>query len=195
MLVHAIPSSKWNERGVLWKAWGVFRRSSEKIPWVVTLVILSLGTGCFGEDPNLTESGLGRPYVTVEFPETVEPGTTHDARVTIENPGPGDMDSVVVAFLRVGPAQGGEPLPVPLVDAGARGGNPAIVAIEPEPRGTSPDAVVFTFGQLPERESTTITFSLKIPDVTGPAANSVQAYAGEDPSRARGARLETDIQD
>jgi hypothetical protein len=150
--------------------------------------------GCFGPDPNLTDSGLGRPYVSVTFPETAEPGSVHDAEVTIENPGPGDMSSVVIAFARVGPARGGEPLPFPIVDPGADRANPAIVSIEPEPDGISPDAVVFRFGSLPEGEIMTITFSLRVPAEEGSAANSVTVYAGEDPSRARGDRLETQIE-
>lgn len=149
---------------------------------------------CFGPDPNLTESGLGRPYVSVTFPETAEPGSVHDAEVTIENPGPGDMSSVIVAFARVGPAQGGEPLPFPIVDPGADRENPAIVSIDPEPDGISPDAVVFRFGSLAEGEMMTVTFSLEVPTNVGPAANSVTVYAGEDPSRARGDRLETQVE-
>lgn len=162
----------------------------------VTLLLVSVAalSACYGENPNLTEGGLGRPYVTVEFPATVESGSTHDAIVTVENPGPGDMDSVVIAFARVGPARGGEPLPYPIIDPGARRENPAIVAIDPEPAGISTDAVVFRFGRLPEGESMSITFTLEVPAVAGPAANSVTAYAGEDPSRARGARLDTDVE-
>lgn len=149
--------------------------------------------GCFGADPNLTDSGLGRPVVSVEFPATATPGSVHDAELAIENPGPGDMASVIVAFARVGPAQGGDELPFPIVDPGADRDNPNIVAIDPEPEGISPDGVVYRFGPLPEGEVMTITFSLRVPDVAGDAANSVTAYAGEDPTRARGVRLETRV--
>lgn len=158
---------------------------------VVVAVVL---TNCFGEDTNVTESGLGRPIVSVAFPESSPAGSLQDAELTIENPGPGDMTSVVVAFARVGPAQGGGPLPFPIVDAGARQKNPSIAAIDPEPVGTSLDAVVFRFGGLEEGESMTITFTLRVPTEPGPAANSIQAYAGEDPSRARGLRLETQVE-
>jgi hypothetical protein len=133
--------------------------------------------------------------VSVTFPETTAPGSVHGAEVTIENPGPGDMSSVIVTFARVGPASGGEPLPFPIVDPGADRENPAIVSIEPEPGGISPDAVVFRFGPLPEGETMTVVFSLKVPAEVGPAANSVTVYAGEDPSRARGDRLETQVED
>lgn len=160
----------------------------------VSVFVALIVAGCFGEDPNLTESGLGRPVVSVTFPELSAPGSLQDAEVTIENPGPGDMTSVVVAFARVGPAQGGGPLPYPIVDPGARRKNPNIAAVEPEPVGISTDAVVFRFGPLAEGESMTITFTLRVPAEPGPAANSITAYAGEDPSRARGVRLETQVE-
>lgn len=128
----------------------------------------------------------GDPLITVEFPATVEAGSVEDAVFHVENPGPGDMDSLFLAFARVGTE-------VPIVEAGVDKVNPSIVSIDPEPVALTPDAVVFRFEGLAEGEATTITFSLRIPDITGDVANSVVAYAGEDDTRARGIRLSTQV--
>ncbi|MDQ4064670.1 MAG: hypothetical protein M3161_01335, partial [Actinomycetota bacterium] len=81
----------------------------------------------------------------------------------------------------------------PIVDAGIDKENPNIVTIDPEPVAVDPNAVIFRFVGLEEGQSTTITFSLRIPEITGEAANSVVAYAGEDDDRARGIRLSTQV--
>ncbi len=133
----------------------------------------------------------GDPFITVDFPATAEAGSVQTATFTITNPGPTDMHSVVLAFARVGPSQGGSELPFPVVDPGRDKVNPNIVGIEPEPEAISPDAVLFSFSGLDEGDEMTVTFELRIPDVTGEVANSVTAYAGEDPSRASGVRLST----
>ena len=135
----------------------------------------------------------GRPDITVEFPEASDPGSVQTATFTVTNPGPDRMDSLFLAFARVGPAQGGGKLPYPIVDPGAQHENPAIVAIDPEPEAVSINAVVFRFEGLDEGESVTISFDLRVPEDTGPAANSVTAYPGEDPQRAKGVRLETEV--
>ena len=148
---------------------------------------------CFGQDPNVTPAGKGRPDLTLNFPETSPPGSTQAARLTVANPGPEPMTTVVVAFLRVGPAHGGG-LPEPIVDGAAKQQNPAIVDIEPEPRAVSQAAVEFTFDGLAEGESTTITFRLKVPRTLGEAANSITVYDGSDANRARGIRLQTIVE-
>ncbi|HEV3473010.1 MAG TPA: hypothetical protein VG408_07395 [Actinomycetota bacterium] len=135
----------------------------------------------------------GDPVITVDFPATAEPGSIQAATFTISNPGPGDMGSLFLAFVRVGPSQGGSELPFPIVDPGRDKVNPNIVSIEPEPEAISPDAVQFRFGSLEQGEQLTVTFELRIPEVTGEVANSVTAYAGEDPSRASGVRLSTQV--
>lgn len=136
----------------------------------------------------------GDPFITVDFPATAEAGSIQPATFTISNPGPGDMGSVVLSFARVGPSQGGSELPFPIVDPGADKINPNIADVEPAPEAISPDAVLFRFPGLAEGDEITVTFELRIPDVTGEAANSVTAYAGEDPSRAKGVRLSTQVQ-
>jgi hypothetical protein len=150
-------------------------------------------SACFGQDADVTPSGKGRPELTLEFPAISSPGSTQAARLAVANPGPEPMTSLVVAFLRVGPAQGGE-LPEPIVDGAARQQNPAIVDIEPEPRAVSQAAVEFTFDGLAEGESTTITFRLRVPRTLGEAANSITVYDGSDANRARGIRLQTMVE-
>src|SRR5688572_13863788 len=131
--------------------------------------------------------------MTVEFPEASEPGSVQTATFTIHNPSEERMESVFLAFARVGPAQGGDPLPYPIVDPGVKHENPAIVSIDPEPDASSSDAVVFRFAGLDPGETMTIGFDLRIPDVPGPAANSVSVYPGEHPDRAKGVRLDTEV--
>ena len=135
----------------------------------------------------------GRPEITVAFPTVADPGAVQTATFTVTNPGPGRMASLFLAFARVGPAQGGGELPYPIVDAGAKHENPAILSVEPEPEAVSLNAVVFRFEGLDEGETVTISFDLRVPEQTGPAANSVTAYPGEDPERAKGVRLETEV--
>lgn len=135
----------------------------------------------------------GDPFITVDFPATAEAGSIQTATFTISNPGPVDMDSLVLAFARVGPSQGGRELPFPIVDPGRDKMNPNIVAIDPEPAAISPDAVLFRFDGLEEGEEMVVSFELRIPEIAGEVANSVTAYAGEDPSRASGVRLSAQV--
>lgn len=181
---------------------------------VALAAALLLMASCTGEDPNVTDSGKGKPQVTVDFPAETEPGSEHEAVITIGNPGPGDMRTVVVAFATVGPRSGQSEIPVSIVAFGVDGENPAIVATDPVPSAVSRDAVLFTFGptcpgggtfpedcqgvsrdeaepRLAEGDTITIAFTLKVPVVSGVAANSVQVYEGSDIERAGGVRLET----
>lgn len=135
----------------------------------------------------------GDPFIAVDFPATVEPGGEADAIFTISNPGPQDIDSLIIAFARVGPSPGSYELPNPIVDPGQDEMNPNIVAIDPDPIATSPDAVLFRFEGLAEGEEMTITFTFRIPDVAGEVANSVTAYAADDPSRAQGIRVSAQV--
>lgn len=157
----------------------------------VAAIALLLLTGCFGPDPNLTETGKGKPLLTVDFPDTAAPGSVATATFTVENPGPGDIRSVALAFASVGAAAASGPLPVELVPITTTEENPAIESITPEPRNVSPDGVVYFFDPLAEGESVEIAFDIRVPDEPGPAANSVSVYAAEDTARIRGLRLET----
>ena len=147
---------------------------------------------CFGGG-ELSDSGRGLPDVTVQFPDRARPGTVQRARLEVGNPGPGDIDSVVVAFARVGaPAVDG--LPNPIVDPGRGPDSGTVVEVAPSPEGSSKD-VLYRFGPLPEDETTGITFDLRVPRTAGLAANSVTVYDAADPSRARGVRLATTVEE
>jgi len=160
---------------------------------VAAAAALLLLAGCFGPDPNLTESGKGKPRLTIEFPTSASPGAVETATLTVENPGPGDIRAVAVAFASVGVAAASGPLPVELVPITTTTDNPAIASIEPEPNDVSPDGVVYFFDGLAEGESMDIAFDIRVPDQPGPAANSVSVYAAEDTARIRGLRLETTV--
>lgn len=155
-------------------------------------LMLLLLAGCFGPDPNLTEDGKGKPVIRAEFPARVPPGSVHTATLTVENPGPGDIGTVTVAFAGVGaPAAAG--LPVELVPITTSSDNPAVRSVEPEPRRVSQDGVVYYFSPLPEGESLDIAFEIVVPERPGPAASSVSVYDGNDTERIRGLRLETEV--
>ena len=103
--------------------------------------------------------------------------------LTVTNPGPEPMSSVLVTFARVG-------LDTPIVDAAARRTNPAVVSINPEPLTVDQAAVVYQFA---EGESATIEFRLEVPLRQGVAANSIQVSDGGAPDRLGGIRLETTV--
>jgi len=151
--------------------------------------VLLIFSACFGEGEQLTETGKGYPQLTVDFPETTTSGTTETAALTVTNPGPGDMGSIVVAFGRLGdPA-----LPAPLVDVTARNREGAVKEVRPAPNAVSPDGITYTFDGLPVGESVTIEFDIEIPRLNGVAGNAVQVYEGQDPNRARGVPLRTEV--
>jgi hypothetical protein len=155
------------------------------------LIALALLPACFGPDPNVTESGKGKPLLTVGFPESVSRGSLQTATFTVENPGPGDMGSVVIAFASVGVAGASGPLPTELVPVTTSPENPVVESISPEPRDVSDDGVIYVFDGLEEGGSLDIAFRIRVPGTAGPAANSVSVYAGEDSTRIRGVRLQT----
>jgi hypothetical protein len=157
----------------------------------VTLVgvALALSACTPGPDPNLTESGAGKPRVTAVFPETAEAGEVLTASLEISNPGPEDVDTIVVSFVRVGDPS----LPLPIVEPRRGRVQSGIEAIRPEPEGQSPADATYTFPGLPEGETVTIEFDLRIPDATGMVGNSVQVYDGAQVERAAGVRLETEV--
>lgn len=181
---------------------------------LILLLVAGVVGGCAGEDPNVTESGKGKPVVTVTFPAETTTASEHEAEITVHNPGPGDMRSIVVAFASVGPRSGQREMPIPIVAFGAKGENPSVMSIEPEPTAISPDGVLFTFGprcpdggafpadcqgvarddaapRIAAGETITLVFTLRVPVLSGVAANSVQVYDGAEVDRAGGARLET----
>lgn len=156
---------------------------------ILVLCAVLLG-GCFRDDPNLTESGLSKPELTLSFPETTTPGATETAELTITNPGPGDMESLVVAFSRLGDPR----LPPPIVDASPRRSRAgAVQDVVPAPRAVSPDGIIYTFDGLGEAERVVVRFMLRMPTTNGVVGNAILVYEGQDPNRARGVRLETEV--
>lgn len=158
----------------------------------VACLLLCAALACYGGDSNLTESGKGKPTLTVEFPERVNAGATADLVLEISNPGPGAMDSVFVAFTHVGVPGSG--LGNALIPFATGGENPAIESIDPEPQSVSEDGSVYRFSGLPAGSSTTITFAVVAPTQRGPAANSVQIYDGSELERGTGKRVSTTVQ-
>lgn len=168
------------------------QRAPRGLSLILATLALAAGGACFASGGDLTASGKGKPQLVVEFPATVAPASTEDLVLDVSNPGPGDMDSVLVAFTHVGvPGSGlGEAL-VPFASGGE---NPAVQSVDPEPESVSEDGVVYRFAGLAAGESTTITFSLVMPSVRGPASNSVQVYDGSEVDRAVGERVSTTVQ-
>jgi hypothetical protein len=158
---------------------------------IVAIALFAM-PACFSSGAELSDSGKGLPEVTVNFSTTAEPGSVHTARLSVSNPGPGDISSIVVAFARVG-APAAEGLPNPLVDPGETADSGAVVDVRPHPASASAD-VQYRFGPLQEGDSTTILFDVEVPEDPGPAANSVTVYDAADPGRARGVRLETSVE-
>ena len=157
---------------------------------VAAAVALLLLGGCFGPDPDLTPEGKGLPELSLEFPATAAPGSVQTAALTIDNPGPGDLSAIVVAFSRLGdPA-----LPPPIVEVAGPGQEDPVRSVDPEPNAVSRDGAIYTFDGLGEGETMTIRFELTIPDVDGKVGNAVQVYDGQDPDRARGVRLLTEVE-
>ncbi|MGH2821154.1 MAG: hypothetical protein ACRDJ5_10930 [Actinomycetota bacterium] len=156
------------------------------------LLAASLVTaGCYRDTSDLTESGLGRPSVSVSFPSVVEGGSVHTATVRIDNPGPGDIPTIVISFSLLGsPREGIEDA---LIVAGRGARSPSIAGVEPEPVAASEGGTIYRFGRLDEGESLAVRFEVEVPAVRGKAANAVLVYDGSATNRARGTRLETTI--
>lgn len=165
------------------------------VPVVALVAAAGLLGGCYSDTASvLTSKGLSRPELELRFPTEVSAGSVEEAVLTVTNPGPGDMSSVVVAFAALGkPDPGTGNLPPGLVRISSGGSNPAIESIDPDPVAVSRDGVLYRFNGLSEGASMTITFELAIPDRLGRVANSIQVYDGNDLERARGLALDTEV--
>ena len=159
---------------------------------VSAAALVALASCFMGSQGDLTETGKGKPHVDIEFPAQAQPGSVQEAVVQITNPGPGDIATVAVAFSNVG-AVDGQSLPDPIVVPASGRNNPSIVSVDPEPTSVNRGEPIFFFGNLDEGESTEIVFELRVPDVAGLAANSVQVYAAEEPPRGAGTLLRTEV--
>jgi hypothetical protein len=152
--------------------------------------IALLSTACYGGDnPNLASSGKGKPQLTIDFPDHLDPGQQASLVLNVSNPGPGDIGHVFVSFSLLG-----DPTAInPLVPIGAHHNNPAILSVDPKPGAVSSDGDIYRFSPLSEGKSTTITFVIQAPDGTGRWQNSIQVYDGNEPDRSVGVRLETTV--
>lgn len=131
------------------------------------------------------------PVLDAAIPGTAEPGEVVMATLSVENPGPDDMGSVVVAFATVGVAAASGPLPNELVPITTTVDNPVIASVDPAPVEVSPDGVVYVFEGLDAGEATELSFDIRVPEQPGPAANSVSVYSGDDTERVSGLLLQT----
>lgn len=156
---------------------------------LAAVLVVSL-SACFGPDPNVTDSGKGRPVLSVDFPPTATAGSVEEATLTIENPGPGGINVLQVSFALLGDPQ----LPDPLIGIGGEDGNPSIVSVEPEPISVSPDGAVYRFDGVAEGETKTITFEIRVPEEPGEVANSIIVGDDADIERSRGVPIRTRVQ-
>ena len=152
-----------------------------------SLLIVFCLSACVGGASQVTASGKGLPELKIEFPPVVEAGSTETAIVTVTNPGPEELPSLLITFALVGSD-------TPLVTIGAEGSNPSIAGVDPEPVGVSEDGVIYRFDGLAEGKSIEVAFDIVIPDVRGPVANSVTVADGNEVERATGDRLETVVE-
>lgn len=158
---------------------------------VATVGALVLGGLAFSR-LRTSDEGPARPElsVSVSFPATADAGDLETAEVTVTNSGTADVEALFVSFSLVG-AAGQTDLPRPLVEA-VGGGTSSIVAVRPSPDATG-GGVRYGFGRLAAEESTTIEFDVRVPEISGTAANSIQVYDGSNPDIATGARLTTEV--
>lgn len=129
-----------------------------------------------------------KPEVTADFPATAEARDTVAVTLSVSNPGP-EMESVVVAFSRIGDPE----LPEPIVDAGTGGRSEGVAEVTPDPVAVSPDGVIYRFEGLGEGESMEITFDLVMPNGSGEVGNAVLVSDGAVPQRAKGVRLSIEL--
>lgn len=168
----------------------------------LTSLTLACLAACFGPDPSLTEGGLGKPFLSVNFPSEAQAGSAEELLVEIDNPGPGDMSSFSVAFANVGVA-GGEgsiqpllqPAPPPERLGDDQPFSSSLRAIEPEPLTVGQGGLVFGFGPLPEEESASVSFEVVVPEESGTYTTSVQAYDSQVLDRIDAVKVQVEVTD
>ena len=169
---------------------------------VLAGLALACLAACFGPDPNLTEDGLGKPFLTVDFPIEAEAGSTEELLVEIDNPGPGDMSSFTVAFanVAVGGTEGSvqplvRPAPPPEQIGDDQQVSPSISSIEPEPLTVGEGGLVFRFGPLPEEESASVSFEVVVPEESELYANSLQVFDSQVLDRIDAVKVQVEVVD
>lgn len=168
---------------------------------LASIALVSLAA-CFGPSSDLTEEGLGKPFLTVDFPAEATAGSTEELLVEIDNPGPGDMSAFTVAFANVavgGTADSIQPLlrlaPPPEQLGDDQPISSSITSIEPEPLTVGQGGLVFGFGPLPEEETASVSFEVVVPEAGGTYANSVQAYDSQILDRIDALKLQVEVTD
>jgi len=169
---------------------------------VLASLALACLAACLGPDPNLTDDGLGKPILIVDFPTEAEAGSTEGLLIEIDNPGPGDMSSITIAFANV--AVGGtdgsvqpllRPAPPPEQLGDDQQVSPSISSIEPEPLTVGEGGLVFRFGPLSEGESASVSFEVVVPEESQLYANSVQAFDSQVLDRIDAVKLQVEVVD
>lgn len=154
-------------------------------------LFLVLLAACFSSDADVTDSGKGRPQVSISAPQSAAKGDVISVALTVTNPGPGEMKEVVVVFARLGDPE----LPYPIVE-GLPGERAAGVEdVEPAPTARSEDGITYRFPGLGEGETTELVFELLIPEQDGFVGNSIQVYDSADAERARGVGLKVQVEE
>jgi hypothetical protein len=169
---------------------------------VLASLALACLAACLGPDPNLTDDGLGKPFLTVDFPTEAAAGSTEELLVEIDNPGPGGMSSFTLAFanVAVGGAEGSaQPLLRPAPPSEQLGDDqqvsPSISSIEPQPLTVGEGGLVFRFGPLPEEESASVSFEVVVPEESQTYANSVQVFDSQVLDRIDAVKVQVEVVD
>jgi len=169
---------------------------------VLASLALACLAACLGPDPNLTDDGLGKPLLTVDFPAEAAAGSTEELLVEIDNPGPGDMSSFTLAFanVAVGGAEGSaqpllRPAPPPEQLGDDQQLSPSISSVEPQPVTVGEGGLVFRFGPLPEEESASVSFEVVVPEESHTYANSVQAFDSQVLDRIDAVKVQVEVID
>ena len=152
------------------------------------MILVAANSACYGPGP---ETSAAKPELSITFPSRVDAGSTHTALLEVSNPGPEDIGALFVSFSRVGVASGVE-LPAPIVDVVPKNGSSAVVDVDPRPVAVG-NGIRYRFRPLQAGSSASLEFELRVPEQPGVAANAVLVYDGEDPARAKGVLLETNV--
>ena len=168
------------------------RRSLPRRLMPLLIVVVVLGFIVFSRLRASDEgAGAQKPVVSIAFPTTADAGSVETAVIEVTNPAASEIGSLFVSFSSVA-AAGGD-LPTPIVTAAPRKDSP-VLSIEPRPTAVGGGRVRFGFGPLGPGDTRTIRFELRLPETTGPAANSVAVYDGEIPERGTGGSIEVTVE-
>lgn len=160
--------------------------------WLPLLVVALIGVVAVWRFNRPEGAGALNPVVSARFPANVESGAVETAIITVQNPSASEIENLFVSFSQLGTA-GGADLPTPIVGGVTSEGGSSVLSIDPKPEASG-GGVRFGFGDLPPGEELEVKFELRVPEETGPAANSVVVYDGSVPDRAGGTKIETIVE-